>query len=90
MLFKAEWIIPDSRPPNEWPQNGNITFEDFALRYREGLPLVLKNITCVITPGEKASSLYLRIFHDYSRRNGWLYKRKDERTDGCVIGRRNG
>jgi len=50
---EAEWIIQDSRPPDGWPQNGNITFEDFDLRYREGLPLVLKNINCVITPGEK-------------------------------------
>ncbi|KAL9964380.1 hypothetical protein ACROYT_G028012 [Oculina patagonica] len=50
---EAEWIIPDSQPPDGWPQNGNITFQDFDLRYREGLPLVLKNINCVITPGEK-------------------------------------
>lgn len=55
--FQAEWIIPDSRPPDGWPQNGNITFQDFDLRYREGLPLVLKNINCVITPGEKVNFL---------------------------------
>lgn len=53
--LQAEWIIQDSRPPDGWPQNGNITFEDFDLRYREGLPLVLKNINCVITPGEKVN-----------------------------------
>ena len=53
--IQAEWIIQDSRPPDGWPQNGNITFEDFDLRYREGLPLVLKNINCVITPGEKVN-----------------------------------
>ncbi|KAJ7390652.1 Multidrug resistance-associated protein 1 [Desmophyllum pertusum] len=50
---EAEWIITESRPPNEWPQNGNITFDVFDLRYREGLPLVLKHINCIITPGEK-------------------------------------
>lgn len=54
-LLQAEWIIPDSRPPDGWPQNGNIAFENFDLRYREGLPLVLKNINCVITPGEKVN-----------------------------------
>ncbi len=51
--FKAEWIIPDNRPPETWPQNGNITFKDFDLKYREGLPLVLKSINCFIAPGEK-------------------------------------
>ena len=52
-FFKAEWIIPDCRPPNAWPDKGNIEFKGFDLRYREGLPLVLQNINCVITPGEK-------------------------------------
>ncbi|XP_078381397.1 ATP-binding cassette sub-family C member 3-like [Oculina patagonica] len=50
---EAEWIIPEIRPPETWPQNGNITFKDFDLRYREGLPLVLKSINCLIEPGEK-------------------------------------
>ena len=27
--------------------------EEFDLKYREGLPLVLKQITCDIRPGEK-------------------------------------
>ena len=56
MLFisrKAEWIIPDNRPPDEWPDAGNILIEEFDLKYREGLPLVLKQINCDIKPGEK-------------------------------------
>ena len=50
---QAEWIISDSRPPDDWPEQGNIAVEEFDLKYREGLPLVLKNINCNIKPGEK-------------------------------------
>ena len=52
-LLQAEWIIPDNRPPDNWPDAGNIVIEDFDLKYREGLPLVLKQINCDIQPGEK-------------------------------------
>ncbi|CAL1531982.1 unnamed protein product [Lymnaea stagnalis] len=37
----------------DWPQKGKIEFKNFQLRYREGLDLVLKGISAVITPGEK-------------------------------------
>lgn len=65
-LFKEDWIIPESRPPNKWPQDGNIRFQDFDLKYREGLPLFLKHITCVITPGEKVNT-FCRSFGDIGR-----------------------
>ena len=51
--LQAEWIICDSRPADDWPKQGNIAVEEFDLKYREGLPLVLKNINCNIKPGEK-------------------------------------
>lgn len=51
--FQAEWIIHDSRPPDDWPGEGNIIVEEFDLKYREGLPLVLKQINCDIKAGEK-------------------------------------
>jgi len=50
---QADWIIPNRRPPDEWPYSGKIVMEEFDLKYREGLPLVLKQITCDIRPGEK-------------------------------------
>ena len=53
MLFQAEWIKHDSRPPDDWPGEGNIEVEEFDLKYREGLPLVLKQISCDIKAGEK-------------------------------------
>lgn len=50
---QAAWIIEDNRPPEDWPGSGHIAIETLDLRYRENLPLVLKNINCDIVPGEK-------------------------------------
>ncbi|KAK3724345.1 hypothetical protein QZH41_010856, partial [Actinostola sp. cb2023] len=50
---EAEWIIDDNRPPDDWPRSGNIVIDSFDLKYRENLPLVLKNINCKIESGEK-------------------------------------
>ena len=40
----------------EWPEQGNISFDDYQVRYREGLDLVLKGISCNIRGGEKVRS----------------------------------
>ncbi|KAJ8076751.1 hypothetical protein PM082_001174 [Marasmius tenuissimus] len=40
-------------PPASWPSNGEITFSNVNFAYREGLPLVLKDVTFHITSGEK-------------------------------------
>lgn len=45
--------IPETKPAESWPEHGQIEFKDVSLRYREGLPLVLKNISLSIKPGEK-------------------------------------
>ncbi|KAK7487188.1 hypothetical protein BaRGS_00021540 [Batillaria attramentaria] len=34
---EAEWILQDKRPPPEWPRKGDVTFENYMTRYREGL-----------------------------------------------------
>ncbi|KAL3044579.1 multidrug resistance-associated protein 5 [Trematomus bernacchii] len=39
-------------PAPSWPQQGNITFQDVEMRYREDLPLVLKNLSFTIGPEE--------------------------------------
>lgn len=53
--FKAERVIPDSQPSRVWPQQGIVLFDNFQLRYREGLPLVLRKITFIIKPAEKVN-----------------------------------
>ncbi|EKM53211.1 uncharacterized protein PHACADRAFT_259405 [Phanerochaete carnosa HHB-10118-sp] len=40
-------------PPASWPEQGKIEFKDVNLAYREGLPLVLKDVTFEVNPGEK-------------------------------------
>eukprot|EP00817_Percolomonadidae_sp_ATCC50343_P000242 CAMPEP_0117418678 /NCGR_PEP_ID=MMETSP0758-20121206/397_1 /TAXON_ID=63605 /ORGANISM="Percolomonas cosmopolitus, Strain AE-1 (ATCC 50343)" /LENGTH=955 /DNA_ID=CAMNT_0005199297 /DNA_START=1100 /DNA_END=3964 /DNA_ORIENTATION=- len=39
--------------PEEWPQNGEIKFVDFKMKYRPHLPLVLNGVTMTIKPQEK-------------------------------------
>ncbi|KAF5370913.1 hypothetical protein D9615_009789 [Tricholomella constricta] len=43
---------PDD-PPATWPAQGQISFTNVELAYREGLPLVLKGVSFEINPGEK-------------------------------------
>ncbi|XP_048757959.2 multidrug resistance-associated protein 1-like isoform X1 [Ostrea edulis] len=50
---EAPWKIEETKPESTWPLNGEIVFRNYCLRYREGLDLVLKDITCQIQPGEK-------------------------------------
>lgn len=50
---EAEWDIPERKPDPKWPQQGLITFDRYQTRYREGLDLVLRDVTCKIDPGEK-------------------------------------
>ena len=45
-------ILP-RRPPLSWPKKGRIVFKDLGVRYREGMALVLKGISCTIEGGEK-------------------------------------
>jgi ATP-binding cassette, subfamily C (CFTR/MRP), member 1 len=40
-------------PPAEWPEHGHLKFNNVQMRYREGLPLVLKGVTFEAMPGEK-------------------------------------
>ncbi|KAI0700341.1 multidrug resistance-associated ABC transporter [Cytidiella melzeri] len=40
-------------PPPSWPQKGEIRFDRVQMAYREGLPLVLKDVSFDIKAGEK-------------------------------------
>lgn len=43
---------PDDPPPS-WPEQGQISFTNVEMAYREGLPLVLKDVTFEFIAGEK-------------------------------------
>ncbi|XP_046361919.2 multidrug resistance-associated protein 1-like [Haliotis rufescens] len=47
------WNVPERRPNKDWPQTGVVKFLDYSTRYRDGLDLVLKGITCTVHSKEK-------------------------------------
>lgn len=53
--------ITPNDPPASWPDKGEIEFTNVQLNYRENLPLVLKDITFKVNPGEKV--LIVRCFY---------------------------
>lgn len=50
---EAAWEIENKTVPEKWPEAGEIKFNDFRVRYREGLELVLKGLTFTVNGGEK-------------------------------------
>ena len=53
---EAEWRRPLNERPKvepEWPQAGVIKFEQYSVRYRENLDLVLKEVSLEVGAGEK-------------------------------------
>jgi ATP-binding cassette subfamily C (CFTR/MRP) protein 1 len=51
---EASWKSNDGeKPSNDWPQSGAVNFNQYAMRYRDGLDLVIKGISCDISGGEK-------------------------------------
>ncbi|KAF9146111.1 hypothetical protein BG015_011695 [Linnemannia schmuckeri] len=43
----------DSDLPDNWPQTGHIEFRNYSTRYRQGLELVVKDISFEVQPAEK-------------------------------------
>lgn len=50
---EAAWDIEQTNPSHQWPEKGVVKFEDYKVRYREGLDLVLKGISFEVTGSEK-------------------------------------
>ncbi|XP_069971116.1 ATP-binding cassette sub-family C member 3 [Penaeus vannamei] len=48
---EADWTEADT--PSAWPDEGSVSFRNYQTRYRPGLDLVLKGITCSFRPAEK-------------------------------------
>ena len=51
---EGDFTTPNNPPPT-WPMKGKITFSNVKMAYREGLPLVLKDVSFEVNPGEKVS-----------------------------------
>ena len=51
-------MLPGRRPPTAWPDSGSVDFVNYSTRYRPGLDLVIKGVTCHINGGEKVCSSY--------------------------------
>ncbi|KAI8345227.1 ABC transporter type 1, transmembrane domain-containing protein [Mortierella sp. GBAus27b] len=43
----------DVKLPENWPNEGRVEFKNYSTRYREGLDLVIKNISFTVDPAEK-------------------------------------
>ncbi|KAF9541403.1 hypothetical protein EC957_003079 [Mortierella hygrophila] len=46
-------LSEDSNLPENWPQAGHIEFRNYSTRYRQGLDLVVKDISFEVQPAEK-------------------------------------
>ena len=55
MPTEAPPIVKDCRPAPDWPSEGKVEFDHYSTRYREGLDLVLKDISVDIPGGTKVS-----------------------------------
>ncbi|KAL4880304.1 P-loop containing nucleoside triphosphate hydrolase protein [Aspergillus karnatakaensis] len=51
--LEEEPPLHQSPVPPTWPETGQITFSNVAMRYRPSLPLVLKNLSMSIAGGER-------------------------------------
>lgn len=77
---EAPEIIEGHRPPENWPEEGALVFNDYSTRYRPNLDLVLKNVNLSVKPHEKIgivgrtgagkSSLTLALFRIIEAANG--------------------
>ena len=50
---EAPAVIEATEPAASWPARGGIELKNVCLSYRPNLPLVLKDLTISIRPGEK-------------------------------------
>ncbi|KAI5098386.1 multidrug resistance-associated protein 5 isoform X1, partial [Silurus meridionalis] len=53
LSLEAPARVKNKAPPSDWPQEGEVVFDNVEMKYREELPLVLKKLSCTIRPKEK-------------------------------------
>ncbi|XP_046682933.1 multidrug resistance-associated protein 1-like isoform X2 [Homalodisca vitripennis] len=79
---EAAWVV-EPRPSPEWPKQGVVKFQDYKVRYREGLDLILKGVSFTVSGSEKIgivgrtgagkSSLTLCLFRIIEAAGGHIY-----------------
>lgn len=79
--------LTDVQLPESWPSQGRVSFKNYSTRYRQGIDLVLKNISFEVQPGEKVgivgrtgagkSSLALALFRIIEAANSHWAKTSD-------------
>ncbi|KAI8484407.1 Multidrug resistance-associated protein 5 [Branchiostoma belcheri] len=50
---EAPLTIKETAPSQSWPSEGRVRYQKYNMRYREGLPLVLKDVSFSTKPSEK-------------------------------------
>lgn len=78
--MEAVWEVANYKPPPSWPEKGVVKFEDYDTRYREGLEMVLSQLSFQINSQEKVgivgrtgagkSSIILSLFRMMEAANG--------------------
>jgi ABC-type multidrug transport system fused ATPase/permease subunit len=53
LVSEAAEEVPATKPPADWPQNGDIQFDAFSMRYRPELPLCLNEVVVNIKGGDR-------------------------------------
>ncbi|XP_063348284.1 ATP-binding cassette sub-family C member 2-like [Pelmatolapia mariae] len=79
---EADWVA-DTRPPQMWPEAGRVQFENYKVRYRPELDLVLHGITCDIDSTEKIG-IVGRTGAGKSSLTNCLF-RIIEAAEGCIL-----
>ena len=53
VVLKAEWVIEEKKPSEFWPDEGKVHIDNYSVRYREGMDMVLHSISADINGGDK-------------------------------------
>ncbi|RWS24603.1 multidrug resistance protein-like protein, partial [Leptotrombidium deliense] len=79
---EAEWNNERTKPSINWPQSGSVEFRNYSTNYRDGMPVVLDNVTFKVKGGEKVgvvgrtgagkSSLTLALFRIIEAKRGTI------------------
>ncbi|GJJ71288.1 ATP-binding cassette, subfamily C (CFTR/MRP), member 1 [Entomortierella parvispora] len=101
---KAEMhtALSDAAPPQlhlpptpQWPEYGRITFKNYSTRYREGMDLVLRDVSFEVQPGESVgivgrtgagkSSLTLALFRIVEAADSYWARASHNKTDSSQL-----